>query len=460
MMHSYSRVTTSLNIREISKCFVVAVLSIVFAFSLVFQFNLAFAMMAAVIYLVISLKTEQAIIKLFLFIYLFLTGLADKYYFPLYGNEGINFLGIINLMLILTLYLKLWSYLHIKKELLDKNALYPVFIFSIVLISITPFSKDIATTIRGLNRILSAMSFYLLTYFLIVKNKHSEKSLFQFVYTIFIILSTYGIIEYVTNFNILKGISILYPVFKGSDDAIANFRRIRTTFMHPSIYAFYIMTFLPLAIYFLTKNKKKVYLYGFLLLSLNLILTFTRIAWIAVAIQVMFSLFLFKSKRVFGFCLLLIPICIVLSGQIVSRLIIDSSVEGRPQLFLFGLSMFKNHPLFGCGLGTYVKLSSSYFGEEIAAHCDYVKMFAETGVLGGISYFILIVSILVFAVKNMKNSDYAKISFLTIIGFVIFSMTDNGLAYSHVFWALIGLYNGLIIKDKYEKGVLNMAKIS
>jgi O-antigen ligase len=117
---------------------------------------------------------------------------------------------------------------------------------------------------------------------------------------------------------------------------------------------------------------------------------------------------------------------------------------------LFGLNIFKTYPLFGSGLGTYLILSTPYFGEELATHCDYIRMFAETGIIGGISYLILLYSIVAFTMKNLKKNDFAKISFLTMIGFLIFSLTDNGLAYSHIFWAMIGLYNGLITRDNYH----------
>lgn len=387
---------------------------------------------------------------MFIFIYLFLTGIANKYYFQIYGNEGINFLGIINLMLILTLYFKVWSYLHVKKEFLNKKLIYPVILFSVALLLITPFSIDIPTTIRGLNRILSAMAFYLITYFMIVKNQRGEEGLFRFLFIIFIVLSVYGVIEYTTRFNFIKGDSTAYSITMGSSKVVASFNRIRTTFMHPSIYAFSILTFLPLSIYYLKKYKKNVYVCGFVLLLINVILTYTRIAWIAVAVQLTISLFLFKSKRVWSMCLLLIPICIILSGQIMNRLFIDSSVEGRSQLVLFGLNIFKTYPLFGSGLGTYLILSTPYFGEELATHCDYIRMFAETGIIGGISYLILLYSIVAFTMKNLKKNDFAKISFLTMIGFLIFSLTDNGLAYSHIFWAMIGLYNGLITRDNYH----------
>ncbi len=85
-------------------------------------------------------------------------------------------------------------------------------------------------------------------------------------------------------------------------------------------------------------------------------------------------------------------------------------------------------------------------------------MFAETGIFGGLGYLILLFTNLVFAVKNFKENDFAKISFLTIIGFMVFSLTDNGLTYSHLFWALLGIYNGLIVRENLGAHPLRIAQ--
>ncbi|OGS71118.1 MAG: hypothetical protein A3F91_08325 [Flavobacteria bacterium RIFCSPLOWO2_12_FULL_35_11] len=428
--------------------FVTVLLSIIFAVSLLFQFNIAFAILAAIIYVIISLKSEQAIIKFYFLIYIFFVEFSSKFNIPISANRSFNLLGVIQFLLILTFYFKLRSFLQVKKEYWNKSLIYPMFLFPFILFLTIPFSINLLTSIRGFIGIYSAISLYFLAYFMITKNKNADKEIFSFIVFIFFVLSIYGIIEYLTNFNIFRSHSITRVVYHNIT-VVGSFRRIHASFMHPSIYAFAILTLLPLIIYYLFKNKKKVYICGFVLLFINLILTFTRIAWIAVVAQVVFSLFLFKSKRLLGFfLLLLIPVFVVMSGQILTRLTIDSSAEGRSTLFFYGLSIFKAHPLFGSGLETFMDLTSSRFGGTgVAAHGDYMRMFAETGIFGGLSYLILLFSNLVFAVKNLKRSDFAKVSFLTLVGFIVFSMTDNGLAYSHIFWGLLGIYNGLIVRD-------------
>lgn len=423
--------------------FVVVLLSFIFALAILYQFNLAFTILAAIIFLTACLKSEQAIIKLFFFIYLFLAGVADNFYIPISGNQSINFLGIINILMILTFYLKLGSFLQLKKEYWNKSVIYPMFLFGVCLVLTIPFSKHLGESIRGLSRILSLISFYFLSYFLIVRNKDAKEEIFSFFILAFFILSIFGIAEYLTKFNIITWNTTTFNVYEGGYIVTTTFDRIKTTFVHSGIYAFAILTFLPLNIYYLIKHKNKVYVYSFVLLLMNVILTYARIVWIAVVIQVIFSLFLFKSKRLFSICLLLIPFGIVMLAKIMMRLTIDSSAEGRIGLFQQGLGIFKAHPLFGSGYDTFRELSST----KTNAHGDYMRMFAETGIFGGLSYLILLFSYLYFTVKNLKRSDFAKVAFLTLIGFMVFSLTDNGLAHSNIFWGLLGIYNGLIVRD-------------
>jgi O-antigen ligase len=196
------------------------------------------------------------------------------------------------------------------------------------------------------------------------------------------------------------------------------------------------------------------YLYRLLpfLFLLNILLTFTRIAWAAVALQLILFLFLFKYKKILRFALPLGIIFVFAGKQIVSRAAtVDSSALGRLELFQYALSIFKDHPLFGSGIGTFFELSAYRFDKNIAAHGDYMKMFAETGIFGGIGYVILLFTMIVFAIKNLKENDFAKVALLMLVSFMIFSITDNGLSYSHIFWGLLGICNGLIVRGNSQK---------
>ncbi|QII12885.1 putative membrane protein [Candidatus Kuenenia stuttgartiensis] len=433
--------------------FAVVLLSFIFAISLLVHIKLAAAILLMIVYLSIILRSEQSIIKVYFFIYLVLAGFAGESGFSISGNQSINLLGILNLMLILIFYLKLLDFLQLRKECWNKSLIYPIFLFALYLVLTIPFSTSLTASVRDLIRMLSAFSFYLLTYFIIVNNKNAEEGIFKLITAIFIPLLIYGIIEYFTAFNIFQLRSISVPIYEDWH-VIGQFKRIRTVFSGAPHYSFVLLMFLPLYLYYFTKRRERVYFYGFILslFMINVLLTFTRITWGAVAIQIIFFIFLFRPKKILRFVLPLGIIFVTMSSQIIARATtVDGSALGRMDVFLYGFSIFKDHPAFGSGLGTIL------FSYKTAAHGDYMKMFAETGIFGGTGYLIILFTNLIFAVKNFKENDFAKVAFLTIIGFMVFSMTDNGLAYSHIFWALLGIYNGLIVRENFCKRPLLLA---
>lgn len=419
-------------------------LSSIFAFSLLLDLKLAVALLIMLVYLSIIIRSVQTTLKIYFFIYMVFVGIADKSSFSVSGNQSINLLGILGLMLILIFYLKLNDFLQLEKEHWHKGLIYPIFLFSLYLILTIPLSISPTTSIRGLIRILSAFSFYLLAYFIIVSNKNAEKNIFQIITAIFIPLLIYGIIEYFTKFNLFHRRSIAIVMQEGMQ-VITSFDRIRTSFVGPSHYAFALLIFLPWYLFnFFVTRKASSYFYGLILFLffINLILTFTRIAWIAIAIQGILFFFLFRPKKILRYALPLGIILLFMSKQIVTRaLTIDSSVSGRFELFQYGLNTFRANPVFGSGIETFL------FSYKIAAHGDYMRILAETGFLGGVGYLVLLLTNLIFAIKNFKESNIAKLSFLTIIGFMIFSFTDNALALSHTFWGVLGVYNGLIVRE-------------
>lgn len=436
--------------------FVATLLSCIFAISLLIDLKLAVAFLLMASYLTILIRSEEIILKIYFFIYLVLVGFADKSSLSLSGNQSINLLGIFNLMLILIFYFKLLDFRQLKKEFWYKSLLYPIFLFMLYLVLTIPFSISLTTSIRGLTRLLSAFSFYLLAYFTIVNNKNASEKIFKFINVIFVPLLIFGLIEYLTQYNIFHGRSIASPVYQGWQ-IVGTFNRIRTTFLGAPHYSFIILTLFPLYLNYIMKKSENRNFYGFVLslMLINVTLTFTRIAWIGIFIQLVIFLFLFRPKKILRFALPLGVMFVAMSGKIISRIaIFDKSASLRYDFFQYALSMFTSHPLFGAGIDAFWFLSEHQFGNTVAAHGDYMKIFAETGIFGGIGYLIILFIFLTFSVKNFKQNDFAKVSFLTIIGFMVFSIIDNGLVYCHIFWALLGIYSGLIVRKKFDEHTL------
>ncbi|WP_295103079.1 O-antigen ligase family protein [uncultured Candidatus Kuenenia sp.] len=433
--------------------FAVALLSTLFAVSLLYDVKLAVVFLLMTITIVFVSRSELAVINIYFFVYLAFAGFADRLSISLSGSQSINLLGILNIMMILFFYIRLKDFLQVKREYWNKSIIYPILLFSLYLVLTTPFSVSLSASVRGLTRVLAAFSFYLLTYFVVVNNKNIEKKIFKFITAIFIALLICGIVEYITGYNVFYGRSITNLIYLDSQ-VIQSFERIRTSFPHAPGYSFALLMFLPLYLYFFMRKRDGKYLYRLLpfLFLLNILLTFTRITWAAVAIQLILFFFLFKYKKILRFALPLGIIFVFISNQIISRAsTVDSSALGRLEKFQYALSIFKDHPIFGSGIGTFFALSALEFDTNIAAHGDYMRMFAETGIFGGIGYVILLFTMIVFAVKNLKENDFAKAALLMLVGFMVFGITDNALGYSHIFWGLLGIYNGLIVRENSQK---------
>ena len=205
----------------------VVILSFIFALSLLFNLKLAVAFLLMIIYLTIISRSLQGCIIFYFFIYLALVGFADKSSISLHGNQRINLLGILNLVLILVVYLKWMDFRQIRKEYWNKQVIHPIFLFSFYLVATIPFSVSVSSSIRDLTRMLSAFSFYLLVYFIIVNSKNAEEKILKFITALLVPLLVCGIVEYVTRFNTFHNKSISVPIY-GGWHVIGSFNRIST----------------------------------------------------------------------------------------------------------------------------------------------------------------------------------------------------------------------------------------
>lgn len=419
-------------------------LSLLTAGALLLHLNIAVCFLISLLYLVLFVISEEATIKFYFFAYLVLADVAENFYIPL-GNQSINFVGIVNFLVIITLVLKLltnaWQR-HLIKLIPVKSFYFFVFM---ILLTI-PFSQNALLSLRGANRLFSAFSFLFLAYIAGINSKKSE-SILKFVIAIFFIILLYGPVEYITGFNIMKQLNISSYLYQNFEK-IGEIKRVSVTFGHPSTFAFAILTFLSVIMYRFI-NRKSLMGFIFLLLMLfNLILTFTRISWIAAFLQLGLFLILLKKCSFIRSVSIILPLAIIIFPLIFKRLTtLDSSVGLRFELLRYGFGLYKSHFIFGIGLENFLEISRLHFGQKIASHGDYMRILAETGLVGGFVYSTIIFLNLKFIMRHLWKNDYAKISLLTWIGFLIFAITDNALSYSHIFWGLQGLLYAGIIRE-------------
>jgi O-antigen ligase len=256
------------------------------------------------------------------------------------------------------------------------------------------------------------------------------------------------------------GVVTKHPVFYA-------FGRLKGTFTHSNILAFYIVLIIGVDFYILKTSlfrltlaqKCWLWIYMVMLLVL-LIITQTRSAWIScVALFLIYSLL--KEKKLLFVLILVIPLLLMVP-QVKTRL--SELTEGtgtrkseqmnsmtwRLKLWESSLNSIRQRPLFGYGLGSFEKMSRSFAKMDkwgSAAHNSYLELMFETGIVGLLSYLWIYWVVLKTFFLKMKSkirgvSLEAAVVFSCTIAYFLVGFSDNTLYYlalNWYFWFFIGL---------------------
>lgn len=112
--------------------------------------------------------------------------------------------------------------------------------------------------------------------------------------------------------------------------------------------------------------------------------------------------------------------------------IIKEKGSGRYEIWQSALTLFSENPFLGVGYGHF-KLSSrqtyldtlkhSTFQFAIRVHNDFLEKFAETGIVGGITYLLLFLILLFRIIKNMRSinsSNLKTVHFILLLSFITY----------------------------------------
>jgi hypothetical protein len=226
----------------------------------------------------------------------------------------------------------------------------------------------------------------------------------------------------------------------------------------PNVLAGYLELGLPIAVYYIFYDKdifkKIVYaLTSFAIVS-GLLLTFSRGGWLG-SISALFLAFTAYSP-VIGFALIalgaltiyVVPILRLRILSLVDPSYIQKSLESGGRLFRwkYGIVNGFEHPLFGSGLGTFGSSAGQKYGYFAYTSMDsvYINVFAETGILGIIS-FILFVSygfanyVYKFFTKRKHIFLFLGASMLSILIHIFVENLFNVWGITLNFWAISAL---------------------
>jgi len=200
--------------------------------------------------------------------------------------------------------------------------------------------------------------------------------------------------------------------------------------------------------------------------------TYSRGAYLAVAINMLLILWLYKRRInpivILGgltIVILLWPFIPVTFRERFTSLFLvtekngvyqDTSLRGRSSEMLTGLAMFSEHPILGVGAANYNNNYQRYaqlIGIEFRAeardpHSLYIQVLAETGILGMVAFFGMVFSLFHAlgragqAIEKVKRLDewlpWINAIRLAILSYMLTSVFLHN-AYIRYFWILVAM---------------------
>ncbi|MFH0907092.1 MAG: O-antigen ligase family protein [bacterium] len=282
---------------------------------------------------------------------------------------------------------------------------YPISLFLGLCFASIFYSLNVFESIKEFIRISSIFLLYFLAY-ISVKEKKDWFLLLKIVLISYILPGALAIIQLIFNL--------------GLPDDFAGFSRIYGTFAHPNPFSFYTFFILGLVIcmalikkeqlnYLFSKNPYILFGFG---LTFLLLATYSRSALACLFIFLLFfGVFRYRKLLLLGLAVFLGMYLFsdVFQQRILELITLDpyGSIIWRLRFWKDMLPISFWQPWFGYGLGAFNSLAEFYRGFEwgsLDAHNDYLKIFVENGITGLITYFWLIIGLMVYLIKIFKQS--------------------------------------------------------
>jgi O-antigen ligase len=399
-----------------------------------------FGALTLVIYLYLR-ATKYALLLLFFF----RVGIDNIFrQYRLFGDTAIsvNLLGLLN---IASLLMAIFYFSMIRRKLPRYPFLLVFLTFLIVALASIVVSEDPMLSIRGWTIVGSFLAIYALT----VSNFRDEKSL--------------SIIRSALSFSCIIPLAVgIYQFITGSGNTIISpgLNRIMGTLFHPSFFGMYLVILWPLLLY-QTWYSRKIgvrifYLILFAAATLSIIMTYTRITWLALLWSIFGALLIFRRfKLLIVFGIISIIIGLYHSEPLIARfteafrfvdgrIIISEygSLAWRLDQWRLAIRLILEHPILGVGWWNFALHNPA----QSTPHNDYLRVMVESGILGIICYIVLIGCLLLWFIrayshlpKQSAEANLVGLVLVSIGAYVVLGITDNPLGLPEVSWYLWAL---------------------
>ncbi len=313
---------------------------------------------------------------------------------------------------------------------------YPLLLFCLTLVVSVGFSSNRFVSFREIYKYIGGLFLFLAAASLTYEDK------IRVIRTLILsglVISLLAIYQYFFGFqHILNYIAQQQNLEPFVLDYLSR-KRVFFPFVTPNTLAGYLAMIVPLVLL----HKKKIYF--IITLSFALLLTKSLGGLLSLFLALLIYFFLqgkFEKRKV----VLFLALVVIISSTFIIR-----STGQKPHLkpafstimrlnyWKDTLKIIKANPLTGVGLGNFNLPQSRY------SHNSYLQIWAETGILGIVSFLWLIISVLKSAVKNIKNSQNKKLLAGLITAnaiFLIHNLIDFSFflpEVSLIWWVILGL---------------------
>lgn len=300
-------------------------------------------------------------------------------------------------------------------------------------------------------------------------------------------------------FMVSLSIAVIYTVFVHAQNGFT--RQASTWVMFPffkehTSYGAVLAMYIPISFVFafLYKHSRNAKIFGtiiFIILFVGVVLSFTRAAWLSIMVAVIAMLFIVLKVR--KEVIVLIALLIVgflaynqedilkkfekndqvssdnLTEHVesISNISTDASNLERINRWKSAFRMFAERPIVGFGPGTYMFLYAPYqkpYEKTIIstnaadlgnAHSEYIGPLAESGLLGALSVFLIVIFTVVYGIKvyyKLEDLNLKLIAMAALMGLITYwthGFLNNFLEMDKASCPVWGFSAILVVLDRY-----------
>lgn len=218
----------------------------------------------------------------------------------------------------------------------------------------------------------------------------------------------------------------------------------------------------PILLYYLYKSRSSIALISFVMNILFVLLTLTRIAYVAIIIETFIFIY-FVFFRNLTYKNLSIRIFIILLGflffllmtylyfdDVYKLLVVDRGNTENHRFVQFdtAIELIKSAPLLGVGAGQYERYLYSNFGiRDIVVHSQFLNIFVETGLFSFAIFLFVYIYIGILLLRRFPRDRWFPLS-LFIGNFITINFNPNQY-YSINIYLFMFFSLGLIFYDNY-----------